>query len=112
MKNFFTSRFFLRIVLPAMMAILLFIISVFAFIIPTSENNAIRQKRIMLQELTNTAWSILDKYHLDETAGLINTEEARQLAINDIDALRYGEQDKDYFWITDMTPTMIMPVCA
>ena len=64
MKKFFKASFFQKIVLPAMLAILLFIISVFFFIIPTFENNAMSEKKIMLHELTNTAWSILNKYHI------------------------------------------------
>ena len=38
----------------------------------------------------------------------MNREEAQKTAISRIQYLRYGEENKDYFWITDMTPTMIM----
>ncbi len=108
MKKVIKASFFQKIVLPAMMAILLFILSVYMFIIPAFENSAIEQKRIMLHELTNTAWSILHKYHLDEATGLISIDEAQQKAIGEIEALRYGPDKKDYFWITDLEPAMIM----
>jgi PAS domain S-box-containing protein len=65
-------------------------------------------KREMIKELTNSAWSILSKYESDERAGLLSREEAQKTAISRIQHLRYGEEGKDYFWITDMTPKMIV----
>jgi PAS domain S-box-containing protein len=62
----------------------------------------------MIQELTNTAWSILSKYESDEQNGLLTREEAQSIAALRIQYLRYGEENKDYFWITDLKPTMIM----
>jgi len=108
MKKVIKASFFQKIVLPAVLAILLFVISVYAFIIPAFENNAIEQKRVMLHELTNTAWSILQKYHNDASKGLLSIDEAKQKAVSEVEALRYGLDKKDYFWITDLTPSMIM----
>ena len=65
-------------------------------------------KREMIKELTNSAWSNLSKYENDERAGLLTREEAQNTAIARIQYLRYGEEYKDYFWITDMAPKMIM----
>jgi PAS domain S-box-containing protein len=65
-------------------------------------------KREMIKELTNSAWSILLKYENDENKGILTREEAQKNAISRIQYLRYGEESKDYFWITDMVPTMIM----
>jgi PAS domain S-box-containing protein len=65
-------------------------------------------RREMIKELTNSAWSILSKYESDERDGLLTREEAQNTARSRIQYLRYGEENKDYFWITDMTPVMIM----
>ncbi len=62
----------------------------------------------MIRELTNSAWSILASYERDEQNGLLTREEAQALAISRIEALRYGAESKDYFWIQDMQPRMIM----
>ncbi|MBK6345785.1 MAG: cache domain-containing protein [Bacteroidales bacterium] len=80
----------------------------FFIIIPAFERNALEQKRLMLHELTNTAWSILEKHHNDESKGLVSAEAARQNAMEEIKVLRYGSGKKDYFWITDLTPRMVM----
>lgn len=100
--------FFLKIVLPALLALLFFVLSVFLVIIPAFERSALDQKRVMLSELTNTTWSILSKYHSDEIKGIITTEEAQFKAKTEIEALRYGSRKKDYFWITDTVPFMVM----
>jgi len=108
MKRTFRRGFFQRIVLPAMLAIILFVISLFAFVLPSFERNGVEQKKQMLNELTNTAWSILNKYYTDASTGKLSLEDAQNQAINEIQALRYGHGDKDYFWITDLEPSMIM----
>ncbi|HBG24541.1 MAG: hypothetical protein A2266_08780 [Bacteroidetes bacterium RIFOXYA12_FULL_40_10] len=100
--------FFLKIVLPALLALLLFVLSLFLFVIPTFERNALIQKQTMLSELTSTTWSILQKYHSDELSGVISLEEAQNKAKAEIETLRYGVDKKDYFWITDMVPFMVM----
>lgn len=103
-----SGNFFLKIVMPAVLAMLLFVLSVYMFILPAFESNAIEQKRTMLHELTNTAWSILQKYHNDHVKGLITKQEAQLQAVEEVKALRYGLDKKDYFWITDLEPRMIM----
>ena len=108
MKKIIKASFFQRIVVPAVLAILLFVVSVFGFIIPAFENNAIDQKRIMLHELTNTAWSVLHNYHNDAIKGFLTHEEARQKALAEVEALRYGADKKDYFWIISAEPAMVM----
>jgi len=65
-------------------------------------------KREMIKELTNSAWSILSKYENDERKSLLSRKEAQETAVSRIQYLRYGDENKDYFWITDMHPVMVM----
>lgn len=102
------KRSYLKIILPTILTILLFILTIFLIIIPRFKQNIMDGKREMIKELTNSAWSILSKYESDERAGLLSREEAQKTAISRIQYLRYGEENKDYFWITDMTPKMII----
>ncbi len=102
------KRSYLKIILPTIFTILLFVLTIFLIIIPRFKENIMSGKREMIKELTNSAWSILSKYENDERTGLLSREDAQQTAISRIQYLRYGEESKDYFWITDMTPKMIM----
>ncbi|MGX9418833.1 DUF294 nucleotidyltransferase-like domain-containing protein [Vibrio sp. WJH972] len=100
--------FSFRIVFPTIAAIILFITSVIYIIVPLLEESMVNQKRQMLEELTSTAVSIIDSYVALEQRGLLTLEEAQSQAATDIKAMRYGPENKDYFFITDMHPKMVM----
>ncbi|MCP4221140.1 MAG: PAS domain S-box protein [bacterium] len=96
------------LILPAVLAVALFVVSIFAVIIPTFKSNIMERKREMIRELTNSAWSVLKEFADEEKKGAISSEEARKRAIADIRHIRYGVERKDYFWLTDTEPKMIM----
>jgi PAS domain S-box-containing protein len=102
------GKVYLKIIIPSVLSILLFILTIFGFIIPRFQKNIMNGKREMIKELTNSAWSILSKYENDEQKGLTSREEAQKTAASRIEYLRYGDENKDYFWITDLHPNMIM----
>ena len=102
------SGFLLRIVLPAILAIVLFVIVIFLVLIPSVENQLLEGKKSTAQELTRAAISIVDEYYAEETSGAMTREQAQQEAAARIESLRYGDEGKDYFWIQDTHPTMIM----
>jgi PAS domain S-box-containing protein len=100
--------FFLSIVFPSILAIGLFILSIFVVILPSFEKNIMDKKKEMISELTNTAWSLLEEYDQEYRNNKISKEEAQRLAASRIEKMRYGDEHKDYFWIIDQHPTMIM----
>lgn len=102
------NNVYIKLVLPTIFSILLFILTIFLILIPRYKQNIMNGKREMIRELTNSALSILSKYENDENEGILTRGEAQETAISRIQYLRYGEENKDYFWITDTTPRMIM----
>ncbi len=102
------SGFFTRIILPTLLTICLFILTLFFILIPAFEEAILERKREMIRELTQSAWSVLAELEAEEREGKLTREEAQQRAIDRIQFLRYGDERKDYFWITDMEPRMIM----
>jgi PAS domain S-box-containing protein len=102
------SSFVVRIVLPAVLAVVLFVLAVFLILIPSVERELLDGKKQTTQELTRAAVSILDEYYGEETSGNMTREQAQREAAARIELLRYGDEGKDYFWITDMHPTMVM----
>lgn len=101
------ASFAARIVLPSALAIILFIAATFLFIIPSFERNMMDRKRETIRELNNSVHSLLLKFYNDEKSGLLTRAQAQKKAIGSVRALRYGPEDKDYFWITDLGPKMI-----
>ncbi|MCK5404015.1 MAG: cache domain-containing protein [Desulfobulbaceae bacterium] len=104
----FTKEEIFKIIFPSLLAIGLFVAAIFGVVLPTSEENLIEQKKMMIRELTQTAWDILSYYEKKSLTGKISRKEAQTLAKEQIRELRYGPEGKDYFWINDMHPTMIM----
>ncbi len=107
--NRFRRRpFVLRIVLPAVAAMALVLVALWVVIVPSFEQTLVERKREMIRELTNSAWSVLAAYEADERAGVLTHEEAQAAAASVVAELRYGEDRRDYFWIQDTEPTMVM----
>ena len=100
-----TSR---RIALPALLTIILYVIAMFIIFLPQIEQSFISRKKEMIKELTETVWSLVENYHERELSGELTLPEAQHRAILRIGKLRYGPEKKDYFWISDMTPRMIL----
>ena len=102
------TSFSFRIVLPTIAAIVLFVTAIIYVIVPLFEDSMLGQKRQTLKELTSTAVSIVDSYVALEQRGVLSLEEAQLRAATEIKAMRYGAENKDYFFITDMHPKMVM----
>ena len=102
------QSFILRFVIPIILTIALYVLAIFFMLIPLIEKNSMDRKREMIQELTRSAWNILAKLENDERNGLLTREEAQQHAIDQIGSLHYGLEMKDYFWINDMQPRMVI----
>jgi PAS domain S-box-containing protein len=101
-------HFALNIVSPAILTFALCLALIFAFIIPTMKRNIIERKKEMIRELTQAAWSELAALHAQEQAGILTGEQARATAITRIRGIRFGDDGKDYFWISDTATRMVM----
>lgn len=63
------------------------------------------------KNVVETAHSIMRHFHARETNGTLTADRAKAAAIAAIKALRYDHEDDkegNYFWINDMTPTIVM----
>ncbi|PID72362.1 MAG: hypothetical protein CSB34_02745 [Desulfobulbus propionicus] len=100
--------FFIRIILPSLLAVLLFGGIIFLLIIPSLEHSMMTGKKEMIKELSIAAWSIIAMAQKKEQAGNLPREEAQKQALQYIKFLRYGEEIKDYFWVMDVSPKMLM----
>jgi PAS domain S-box-containing protein len=97
-----------KFIFPAVFSVFLFVATIFFVTLPILEKNMMAGKRQTLQELTLSVWTILDFYHQKEKAGQLTQTEAQAQAIAYLRHLRYGPELKDYFWINDTTPRIIM----
>ena len=100
--------FIAKVIVPAVMVIVLFVTLYSMVFLPMVEKGFMDRKKEMIRELTNSVWSVIDEYHQEIERGNLSEEMAREMAVNRVKFIRYGDEGKDYFWITDMEPVMIM----
>ncbi len=102
------KRELVSIILPAFLGLVLFGLTIFAFILPWTENAISSKEKETIRELTDTVWGLLSFYHSQVRAGLMDLPQAQHQAKEAIRQLRYGSENKDYFWISDLHPKGIM----
>ena len=98
----------IRIALPALFTVLLFVTAIFLIILPSLKENLLAKKRDMLKEVTKITWDMVASYEQLERSGSLSREQAQQRAIDIINILRYGPNNKDYFWVNDMEAHIVV----
>jgi len=102
------SRFLWRFILPVITALSLLVGSLFIIIVPISRENMLNLKKETIRELTAVAVGALEYYEGRRGKGLISEEEARRQAAEEIRRMRYGSENKEYYWIIDSESVMVM----
>jgi len=97
-----------KIFLPVFLTLLLFVLTIFLLILPQFETYLIEGKREVILSLTESAWSTLDALAQKEREGQLTRQQAQAQAITLLRQIRYGPESKDYFWINDMQPRLIV----
>ena len=85
-----------------------FVALVFGYFVPTMDESLIKQKKIKLQDIVDTGISILTKLDKDVENGTMTIDEAKLTAVALLKNIRFGDEGKDYLWINDFRPYMIM----
>ncbi|QWR77456.1 methyl-accepting chemotaxis protein [Candidatus Magnetomonas plexicatena] len=99
----------LRVKTKLMLALLLCVLGIISVIVVSLGVLRVSledEKKTKQRHLVDTAYSVLDYYYKQAKDGKITDDEAKKAAMAQVKALRYEE--KEYFWINDMHPKMIM----
>ena len=97
-----------RIIFPIWLTFILFVVSIFYIFVPSFKQNLVFQKKETIKQLVDNNLNLLETYHKKVLNKEITLPQAQKMAIKQIRSLRYGPEGKDYFWINDMHPSMIM----
>ena len=99
---------FWKISLMPITAIGLIIMGVFFFILPDIKDLGMEEKEAMLSSVVNIAYNMVVEYDKRVASGEFTLEEGQQRAANRLKNFRFGKDGKDYIWVNDMGPKMIM----
>lgn len=102
------KRELVRIIIPAVVAIFLFIFSSFSLFLPRFEKSLFEDKKVMIRELVMSSWHMIQHLDREVGKGTYSLEQAQDIAANHLRNMRYGIDNKEYFWISDFAPTLIM----
>lgn len=100
-------KFYMSILIPLLLIVLLFILSNYIFLFPSIKNNMLHEKKRMIKELTHVTIEIIDNCSKANKESLPINEIKTQV-LEQIRNLNYGDNNKSYFWISDLTPRMVM----
>jgi len=105
MKRFRDWGISLKIMLIPIITILsVLIVSIFYFL-PFAEKKLIREKETALKHIVEVTFMLISDYHSKVGSGEISEDEARKMAMMDVRALRYG--NNDYVWINDLNSVIL-----
>jgi methyl-accepting chemotaxis protein len=78
----------------------------FFYMLPEVEKSVYAQKAASIHQVVDLAHSLVSEYEGRVVKGEFSRAEAQRRAMDRLKSLRYNE--KDYFWINDLTPRMVM----
>jgi methyl-accepting chemotaxis protein len=101
----FFSRIRLRLVVMVAISLAgMAILAPIALFTMRAQMTADRQAKT--QQMVDVGFGILSYFHKLEAEGKLKPDEAQRAAIQELRSLRYDKVE--YFWVNDMSPTMIM----
>lgn len=101
-------QFFWRFILPSLLVLLFVAGTISVVAIPLFRKQLMEQKKAAIRELTLESQQILEYWYNRFERGELSEREAVNRAIEQLRGIRYGEDRKDYFWVTNLEPEMIM----
>ncbi|MFW5857577.1 MAG: PAS domain S-box protein [Planctomycetota bacterium] len=98
----------LRLLLPPVLTVGLFVAAAFGYFIPALETGFLQQKRESLRDQVHTVLASLASRESEIHEGLLTEADARARALRRLRDIRYGRGGKDYFWILDTDGRVVM----
>ena len=103
-----TLRKQLVLLLPAIASALLFGGAFYSYILPKTESAVLERRKETVKNLTNTAYSLITSYYSDVQSGKLSKPEAQANALFRLGMMRYGPENKDYYWVNDLEGVVLM----
>jgi methyl-accepting chemotaxis protein len=95
------GRLYLLIVIVAVTSLIPLVIAINDY-----QRELIEAKKTKTRHLVESSYSVIEHYHKLHQSGALTLQAAQEAAKSAISNQRY--ESVDYFWINDLTPTMIM----
>ncbi len=97
-----------KIVLVMAAVVVAYSALIFGYILPETQKALYAEKKVETQQQVESAWTVLQYYQNLEKTGVLTRDQAQEQAKAAITTMRYGADMKDYFYILDFTPVMLV----
>jgi methyl-accepting chemotaxis protein len=96
-----------KIITSSLVGLLAFLL-VMLYLLPSVYERMLDIKRENIKYIIDLNITYLESLQSEVDKKLITQEEAKKRAYNSIKAMRYGSDNKDYLWINDFEPKLVM----
>ncbi|MCK6265299.1 methyl-accepting chemotaxis protein [Vibrio sp. ZSDE26] len=76
------------------------------YVLNQYQNDLMEAKKLKTRHLVESTHSLVSHFHQQQLSGALSKDDAQEQAKRAVEKLRY--ESKDYFWINDMQPAVIM----
>ncbi len=90
------------------LVILVFLGLIFLWILPHLKKAIFVEKQGQIQAIVQSVINLAEQFKTRAEKGEFSMEEAQRRCLDRIKALRYGPENKDYLWVNDFGPKMLM----
>ncbi|GAM11681.1 methyl-accepting chemotaxis protein 4 [Geobacter sp. OR-1] len=106
MLKFKNWKILTKILSISAITILIFLSGIFFYFLPQFEKDLMQEKISATRNVVDVSYTLVEGYQAKVKSGELTLAEAQKMAIAAVKNLRYD--GKEYFWINDLEPTMIM----
>ncbi len=97
-----------QIIAQGIILILIMVVIQGLFTIPAMRDNLMDQQKRIVKEAVSIAISVIEAKYKQFENGAITEDAAKEQAMNEIRAMRYGNENKDYLFIMNTTGVVLM----
>ncbi len=88
--------------------IVCFVATIIFYVLPNVENAIYDMKKEKIKDIVDTTVTTIEGMFQDSQNSNITEDQLRDNVIEYVKKIRYGQEGKDYLWINDFRPTMVM----
>ena len=104
--KFFSNLSVKNRIVSTLVIMLLAFITLMIVMLVIERNTMLEARQLATRYAVDAAWGTVDSFGQSAASGEITVAEAQKKALAHLKRMRYG--GKEYFWVTDMQPHMIM----
>jgi len=90
-----------RLLLPLAIGFILFVAVIFGYLLPHVQKRMIEQKQQETVEKVHMVLGLLEELNRLVEMGTLTLSQAQSIALDEIRGIRYGRDQKSYFWVMD-----------